>query len=110
MYSTYTHESPAFFYTYINNGGACKDLSANKNHNMPYQNNQSLPKQVKDNVPKHGQDIYREAFNNAHDQYADPDKRQGDESREEAAHRVAWNAVKQKYEKGNDDNWHREES
>ena len=74
---------------------------------MPYQNNKSLPKQVKNNVPKHGQDIYRETYNNAHDQYKDPDKRRGDESQEETAARVAWNAVKQKYEKGDDDKWHR---
>lgn len=77
---------------------------------MPYQNNQSLPEQVQDNVPKHGQDIYRESYNSAYDQYSDPEKRQGDESREEAAHRVAWNAVKRKYEKGDDGQWHRKES
>jgi cation transport regulator len=40
-----------------------------------------------------------EAFNNAWEQYADPEKRRGIESREETAHRVAWAAVKQKYEK-----------
>lgn len=77
---------------------------------MPYQNNQSLPKQVKNNVPKHGQDIYRKAYNNAYDQYENPDERRGDESQEEAAARVAWNAVKQEYEKGDDGDWHRKDS
>jgi cation transport regulator len=69
---------------------------------MPYNKRTELPKQVKDNVPKHGQDIYKEAFNNAIDQY------DGDEER---AHRVAWSAVKEKYEKDEDSgNWKRKES
>ena len=29
----------------------------------------------------------------------------GDDSREEVAHKVAWNAVKMKYEKNKDGNW-----
>jgi cation transport regulator len=39
------------------------------------------------------QDIYREAFNHAWGSYS------GDVRREEIAHRVAWAAVKRKYEK-----------
>ena len=66
---------------------------------MPYRTNQELPDSVKDNLPSHAQDIYREAFDNAWDEYPDPDKRRGNESREEVAHKVAWAAVKQKYEK-----------
>jgi cation transport regulator len=73
---------------------------------MPYRSNGELPDSVKDNLPKHAQDIYREAFNSAWDEYADPEERRGDTSREETAHRVAWAAVKQKYEKQNGD-WHR---
>ena len=42
-----------------------------------------------------------DAFNNAHKAYKDPDKRSGKESLEEAAHKVAWAAVKKKYEKSN---------
>lgn len=77
---------------------------------MPYDTNEDLPKQVKGNLPKHAQDIYREAFNSAHEEYADPEARRGDAGREETAHKVAWSAVKQKYEKGGDGQWHRAET
>jgi cation transport regulator len=66
---------------------------------MPYRTTRELPDSVKDNLPSHAQDIYREAFDSAWDEYQDPDKRRGNESREEVAHKVAWAAVKQKYEK-----------
>ena len=66
---------------------------------MPYQSNSDLPEQVKGNLPGHAQDIYREAFNSAWDEYKDPDDRRGDAGREETAHKVAWSAVKNKYEK-----------
>ncbi|MGB4762030.1 MAG: putative cation transport regulator ChaB [Candidatus Saccharimonas sp.] len=73
---------------------------------MPFNSNADLPDSVQNVLPTHAQDIYREAFNNAYDEYKDPDDRRDDASREEVAHRVAWSAVKQKYEKGNDDKWH----
>lgn len=66
---------------------------------MPYKANKDLPQSVKNVLPEHAQDIYREAFNNAWEQYADPKERRGDTSQEETAHRVAWTAVKEKYEK-----------
>lgn len=66
---------------------------------MPYERNADLPEQVRDNLPEKAQEIYRNAFNNAWDQYADPEDRKGDASREETAHRVAWAAVKESYEK-----------
>lgn len=66
---------------------------------MPYRSVRELPDSVKDNLPKHAQEIYKEAFNSAWDQYKDPEDRRGDASREETAHRVAWSAVKEKYEK-----------
>lgn len=69
---------------------------------MPYDKLSELPESVKDHLPKHAQEIYKEAFNNAWDQYADPKKRRGDASREEVAHKVAWSAVKEKYEKKGD--------
>jgi cation transport regulator len=72
---------------------------------VPYASIQELPDSVKDNLPKQAQDIYREAYNSAWDQYADPDERRGDESREATAHKVAWSAVKQKYEKNNEGEW-----
>lgn len=69
---------------------------------MPYNSNKDLPDKVKNNLPEHAQDIYREAYNNATKQYKSPQKRRGDESQEEAAHKVAWAAVKQKYTKKGD--------
>lgn len=53
-------------------------------------------------IPKQAQEIYREAFNSAWEQYKDPEDRRGNASREEAAHRVAWSAVKKEYEKDED--------
>ena len=73
---------------------------------MPYRTISELPDSVRDHVPKHAQEIYREAFNSAWDQYRDPAARRGDASREEVSHRVAWAAVKEKYEKGDDGDWH----
>lgn len=73
---------------------------------MPYDSTGELPEQVKDNLPKHTQTIYKKAFNNAWDEYSDPDERKGNQSLEETAHRVAWNAVQQEYEK-EDEEWKR---
>ena len=66
---------------------------------MPYNRLSELPDSVKDNLPEHAQEIYKEAFNSAWDQYKDKEERRGDATREETAHRVAWAAVKQTYEK-----------
>lgn len=74
---------------------------------MPYDKLSELPDSVRDNVPKHAQEIYRAAFNNAWEQYKDPGSRRGDASREETAHKVAWSAVKDEYEKGEDGKWHK---
>jgi cation transport regulator len=56
---------------------------------MPYDKLTDLPDSVRDNVPEHAQEIYRAAYNSAEDQYDEEDRR----------HRVAWAAVKDKYEK-----------
>ncbi|TXK64342.1 ChaB family protein [Alkalisalibacterium limincola] len=74
---------------------------------MPYDTISQLPDAVRDNLPKHGQEIYKKAFNSAWDEYADPDDRRGDDSREEVAHKVAWSAVKNEYEKDADGRWQR---
>lgn len=74
---------------------------------MPYKNVKELPDSVKDNVPKHAQEIYMEAFNSAWEQYDEPEERRGGASREETAHKVAWSAVKKQYEKGDDGKWRR---
>ncbi|HET8974628.1 MAG TPA: ChaB family protein [Pseudolabrys sp.] len=60
---------------------------------MPYQTNNDLPEPVRRRLPPHGQDIYREAFNHAFAAHA------GDPRQEEAAHRIAWAAVKRVYVK-----------
>ena len=66
---------------------------------MPYKKVSDLPDSVKKNLPKHAREIYLEAYNSAWDQYDEPQERRGGASREETAHKVAWAAVKKKYEK-----------
>jgi cation transport regulator len=63
---------------------------------MPYDDNADLPVSVRLHLPPHAQDIYREAFNHAFVAHA------GDPRREEAAHRIAWGAVKRSYVKAGD--------
>ncbi len=75
---------------------------------MPYKQLSELPDSVRDNLPKHAQEIYLAAFNNASKQYKDPDTRRGDEDRETVAHKVAWSAVKKEYEK-RDGQWTRKQ-
>ena len=60
---------------------------------MPYQTNADLPENLQRLLPPHAQDIYREAFNHAFAAHA------GDPRQEEAAHRIAWAAVKRTYVK-----------
>jgi cation transport regulator len=64
---------------------------------MPYQQIDELPDSVKNHLPKHAQEIFLAAFNNASKEYDE----------EETAFKVAWSAVKNKYEKGDDGNWHK---
>ena len=66
---------------------------------MPYKTTQELPESVREHLPEHAREIYRAAFNSAWDEYKNSSERRGDESREEAAHKVAWAAVKHQYEK-----------
>jgi cation transport regulator len=66
---------------------------------MPYDSVSDLPDSVKDNLPRHAQEIYRAAFNSAWDEYDRPEERRGGADREETAHKVAWAAVKKEYEK-----------
>lgn len=60
---------------------------------MPYRDNLELPASVRNHLPEHAQDIYREAFNHAFEAH------RGDPRQEEAAHRIAWAAVKRRYVK-----------
>jgi cation transport regulator len=63
---------------------------------MPYDNLVDLPESVRDNLPKHAQEIYRAVFNSAWEDYGH------DEAR---AHRVAWGAVERKYHKDEHGRW-----
>lgn len=74
---------------------------------MPYQTRHELPDSVKNVLPAHAQDIYLAAFNSAWDEYKEKKDRKDNSSHEELSHKVAWSAVKQKYEKGHDDKWHK---
>lgn len=75
---------------------------------MPYTSINELPESVRNVLPKHSREIYKEAYNSAYEQYDKPEERQGGASREETAHRVAWSAVKKAgYEKGSDGSWHK---
>ncbi|MDP4163962.1 MAG: ChaB family protein [Bacillota bacterium] len=62
---------------------------------MPYRSVNELPDAVKDYLPHHGQEIFKEAFNSAAEEYKE----------EETAFKVAWNAVKMKYKKNSDGKW-----
>jgi cation transport regulator len=68
---------------------------------MPYDSVKDLPDSVRDNLPKHAQEVYIAAFNNAWEEYKEAEDRREGASREEVSHKVAWSAVKKKYEKKN---------
>jgi cation transport regulator len=73
---------------------------------MPYKENKDLPDSVRNVLPKKAQTIFRKAFNNAHEQYHDPKKRQDPhESTETVAMKVAWNAVKNSFYKNAKGQW-----
>ena len=74
---------------------------------VPYRDNSQLPDGVKNNLPAHAQDIYKEAYNSAYEEYESPKDRQNNSNREETAHKVAWSAVKNKYQKDDDGSWHK---
>lgn len=76
---------------------------------MPYARVTELPESVKNVLPKHAQEIYKEAYNSAYEEYDEPSERRGDADREETAHKVAWAAVKKTYAKGDDGDWHAKE-
>ncbi|WP_445492450.1 ChaB family protein [Niallia sp. 03133] len=62
---------------------------------MPYDTINDLPESVKDHLPHHAQEIFKEAFNAASEEY----------NEEERAFKVAWSAVKNKYKKSDDGKW-----
>jgi cation transport regulator len=60
---------------------------------MPYASNEDLPPSVRNHLPPHAQDIYRDAFNHAYAAHRNGPQVEG------AAHRIAWGAVKRSYVK-----------
>lgn len=76
---------------------------------MPYSSMSDLPDSIKNVLPGHAQEIYKDAFNSAYENYKNPEDRRGDDGREEVAYKVAWAAVKKKYKKGSDEKWHTKE-
>lgn len=66
---------------------------------MPYASLADLPSNIRAHLPLHAQEIFREAFNNAWEEYGE----------EQTAFRVAWAAVKKKYAKGSDGTWRSKE-
>jgi len=74
---------------------------------MPYNKVTELPDSVRNVLPEHAQDIYKEAFNSAFYEYKESSDRRDDSDRDETAHKVAWSAVKQVYKKGDNGNWHK---
>ena len=66
---------------------------------MPYASLADLPPSIKNTLPKHGQEIFRAAFNSAYSGTCE-----GREDLEACANAIAWTAVKTKYKKS-DDKW-----
>lgn len=62
---------------------------------MPYSGPSDLQPNLQKLLPKHAQEIYVAAFNNALNEYGT----------EDAARRVAWAAVKHKYRKSKSGKW-----
>jgi len=59
---------------------------------MPYVSIEDLPDPVRNSLPSHAQEIFKEAFNSAYYEYED-------EADEVRAFKIAWGAVKRTYEK-----------
>ena len=72
---------------------------------MPYTSLTDLPETVRNSLPEHGQEIYKEAFNSAWEQYDEPHERHQGRDREETAHAVAWAAVKKVYKRVKQGEW-----
>jgi cation transport regulator len=69
---------------------------------MPYNSTDELPDGVKKNLPAHAQSIYMSAFNSALDGTC-----KDSSDKEACASKVAWSAVKNSYEKGEDGSWNK---
>ncbi|MDI3468323.1 MAG: hypothetical protein OJF62_000386 [Pseudolabrys sp.] len=66
---------------------------------MPYARNADLPPAVRNHLPEHAQDIFREAFNSAYDDH------RTESDVEERSFRIAWAAVKRAGYVKHGDHW-----
>jgi cation transport regulator len=56
---------------------------------MPYKDLNDLPYLIKDELPKHAQEIWMKAYNNAYSEYAKPEERRDPkDTRETVANKV----------------------
>lgn len=62
---------------------------------MHYMTNSDLPSFLKNNLPEHAQDVYRQVFNVAYEDYKN----------QVTAHKIAWGAVEKRYYKNKDGTW-----
>lgn len=74
---------------------------------MVYATRADLPANVRHVLPEHAQDIFKDAFNHAFQEYQDPAKRRDQETPEVIAFRVAWAAVEHVYYKDGQGRWQR---
>lgn len=66
---------------------------------MPYAKTSDLPDSVKNVLPAHAQDIFKDTFNSAWDEYGHDEQR---------SFAVAWGAVKKRYHKNEENGtWER---
>lgn len=66
---------------------------------MPYRTIQDLPLKLREILPEHAQEIFVKSFNGAWEEHIRNSDHPEDISREEIAFRIAWSAVKKKYNK-----------
>jgi cation transport regulator len=66
---------------------------------VPYIDISELPPGIRKLLPRHAQEIFVAAYNNAWEEYQNPIKRRGNTGIEEVARRVAWAAVKKEFTK-----------
>jgi len=69
---------------------------------VPYATNHDLPPSVRNHLPAHAQDIFREAFNSAYESHG------GEADVEERSFRIAWAALKRAGYVKQGDHWVRD--
>jgi cation transport regulator len=74
---------------------------------MPFNTVDELPCELRRDLPRHAQELYVKAYNDAWEKYEDPNRRLGGGSREEIAQKVAWEEVEKEYVRDENGNWRR---